>query len=163
LTDKAGRSTRHIELKVPRSKSSEQSDGALYTAGDHLAIFPENNAAAVKAAANALGVSLDSYFVLTPASLKSSMKPPLWSKAPVSVQKYLTQIPDLSCHPTRQQLEVLSYYAADQAESENLRFLSTTVEDAVQLYATTIVGTQFTQFIIIGHNNWLMLSLKVIA
>lgn len=129
------RSTRHIELRIPHFKAAADS----YVSGDHFAVYPRQPTSLVESFAKRIGVDLESHFVLQPASLKSSIRPPAWSRKPMAVRQYLSQLCDLSAAPTRKQLEVFAGYAKDKSEAETLRDLSSTFPDSIARYEQFII------------------------
>jgi cytochrome P450 / NADPH-cytochrome P450 reductase len=107
-------------------------------------VYPEQPDSLVEAFAKRIKIDLDSHFVVQTASLKSSIRPPAWSRKPVPVRQYLSQVCDLAAAPTRKQLEILAALAKDPAEAERLRDLSSTFESSIKKYDETVIQPSLT-------------------
>jgi len=104
------RSCRHIEIElIPSIK---------YEPGDHLGVFPENHPSVVEAAAQRLGVDLDSYFTLF------NTKDSKIVIGPCTVRQALTQWCDLTNPPRKGVIKVLAALATSPEEKQRLELLS---------------------------------------
>ncbi|KAJ3133811.1 hypothetical protein HK100_004064 [Physocladia obscura] len=119
-TANSKRSTRHIEISV----NSE------YLPGDHLEVYPQNDADIVEAVAQGFGLALDATFIPTeidPASLAStrSLIASLPIGVPVTFRNLLTHRADLSGPPTRLIVSLFAnkLEANDATAADALRFL----------------------------------------
>ncbi|KAJ8661380.1 hypothetical protein O0I10_002646 [Lichtheimia ornata] len=103
------RSTRHIELDVS-SLQPLCKDGSLFVAGDHLEVYPENDAEIVDAIGVNFGWVLDSVFEVdeesldhvSPRSLAASIR------GPCTIRNALTYYADLSSPPSRTMLSIFA-------------------------------------------------------
>lgn len=111
-TPDAGRRCVHVELDITGS-------GIRYTAGDHIAVLPENQPAVVARAAKLLGVLPDDLVVLS-AQGQLSAPPP----GPLTVARLLTHHVDLTGPVHREQLEALAAFAEDADQAARLRRLA---------------------------------------
>ncbi|KAI9255697.1 cytochrome P450 [Phascolomyces articulosus] len=105
----SGRSTRHIELDISKLTPLCE-NGQLYTAGDHLEVFPENDSKTVQAVALNFGWVLDSVFEVDPESLKDVSPRSLAAciKGPCTVENALKYYADLTSPPSRVMLSIFA-------------------------------------------------------
>lgn len=110
------RSCLHVELDISMS-------GVAYEPGDHVAILPENCPEIVEEAGACLGVSLDTMFTLSlPEGNPDELLPPF--AGPISLRCALSKYADLTNAPQKLSLKLLSAFATDPVEAEQLLFLS---------------------------------------
>ena len=92
------RSKRHIEFALPA--------GSTYSAGDYLALLPENHPELIARAASRFGLRLDAAIVLH--SSRGAMAASLPTGRPISVQELLGRHVELSAPATRKDIERLA-------------------------------------------------------
>ena len=92
----AERSTRHIEVAVP--------EGAVYSAGDHLGVFPENPSELVEEVARRCGLRSADVVVLRERGLAPFAEARLPTGTPLTVRDLLTYHVDLLGPVTRKEL-----------------------------------------------------------
>lgn len=110
------RSCLHAELDIRDSQIT-------YSTGDHVGIMPENSPQTVKAAAAALGLSLDTIFSLSlPSANVDNLRTPF--AGPISVKSALARHADVLAPVRRKSLEALAVFASDDKQAERLRFLA---------------------------------------
>jgi len=129
----SGRSTRHIELALPK--------GITYTAGDHLGIFPENPASIVNAIAERCGARLSDVVILRPNSDAGVTAEALPCGIPITVFDLLTYHIDLAGPISRKELRALSRRCPCPPERgplealcQDARFRSEVMEAKLTLY-----------------------------
>ncbi|MBI5514089.1 MAG: cytochrome P450 [Deltaproteobacteria bacterium] len=114
----SGRSTRHLEVALPRA--------ATYTAGDHLGVFPENPPEAVLAAAQRCGLRPTDVVVLRERSGASAAETGrLPTGVPITVRDLLARFVDLLGPVTRRELRALARSTQCPPEKTALEALST--------------------------------------
>ncbi|CAD6188617.1 unnamed protein product [Caenorhabditis auriculariae] len=127
---KSDRSCRHIEFSVEGSR-------IRYDAGDHLAVFPTNDADLVNAVVNILEFDPDVPFRLINTDEDASKRHPF--PCPTTYRTALTHYVDI-CAPVKSHvLKAISDYSTDENEKQHLTLLSTATEDGLKEYAKYIV------------------------
>lgn len=115
LTEEAQRSTRHIEIRLPK-----QID---YRAGDHLGVLPQNAPEIVELAAQLLNLRLDDLAIL-----RSRQDTPQAEKLPlgipISVKDLLTSYVDLQGPVSRKELRLLAKHTPCPPERKMLEALA---------------------------------------
>lgn len=153
---KSERSCMHIEFDIEESKMR-------YEVGDHLAVYPVNNAESVNKIGEQCGANLDTVFTLTNtdgeifASLRYSpnleflhSNYSLYSFAEESTKKHpfpcpctyrtaLTHYLDITSNPRTHVLKDLAEYATDTAEKEKLKLMALTTVEGKAAYQQWIV------------------------
>jgi cytochrome P450/NADPH-cytochrome P450 reductase len=94
LSPSAGRSTRHIEVKLP--------EGATFAPGDHLSVAPRNDPALVDAITRRFGFQASDMIRL---SVADGRRPQLPVGEPISVGRLLSEFVELQQVATRRQIQ----------------------------------------------------------
>ncbi len=119
----------HIELDISGSR-------VRYDAGDHVAVYPENNADLVKRLAELLNVDLDTVFTMTALDEDASKKNPF--PCPTTYRTALTHYVDICALPRTHTLKELAEYTSDPKEKEMLKSMASTTPEGKELYASWI-------------------------
>ncbi|GAB4821850.1 hypothetical protein N2152v2_008896 [Parachlorella kessleri] len=110
------RSCVHVEVDVSGSDIA-------YEAGDHVAVFAENSASVVEAAAKLLGLPLSHCFQLVqPLGNPHCLPEPF--HGPVTLRCALARYADLLSAPSKAALQALAAFAANPEEAARLRRLA---------------------------------------
>eukprot|EP00960_Hanusia_phi_P052262 761359-Hanusia_phi.AAC.2 len=105
---KAGeRSCRHVEFDI-------LAPDVTYETGDHLAIFPENDASMVKALAARLQLDLSLYITVKDSDGTSPFP------CPCTVEEAFVRYLDINSHPRKSFLVALAEFARDEGEKKRL-------------------------------------------
>lgn len=129
LHKSGGRSCMHIEFDIEGSKMR-------YDSGDHVAVYPENNAETVNKIGQLLNINLDQIFTLTNLDEDSTKKHPF--PCPCSYRTALTYYLDITSNPRTHVLKELAEYASDVKEQEMLKLMASTSPEGKQLYSKWI-------------------------
>ena len=105
-----GRSCLHMEVDISGS-------GMSYEAGDHIAVYPQNDSALVEELGKRLEIDLDSVFMLENTD-PSNKKLPF--PCPCTYRTALTHYLDIAHLPKHHLLSTLAQYASDEKEREFL-------------------------------------------
>ncbi|XP_050492302.1 NADPH--cytochrome P450 reductase isoform X1 [Bombus huntii] len=124
------RSCRHIEFYIEGSKMR-------YEAGDHLAVYPVNNAELVNKIGEKCGVHLDTVFTLTNTDEESTKKHPF--PCPCSYRTALTHYLDITSNPRTHVLKELAEYCSDPNDKEKLRLMALTSAEGKAAYQQWVV------------------------
>lgn len=124
------RSCMHIEFDIEDSK-------IRYEAGDHLAVYPVNNAELVNKIGEQCGASLDTVFTLTNTDEESTKKHPF--PCPCSYRTALTHYLDITSNPRTHVLKELAEYATDPADKDKLKLMASTTVEGKAAYQQWIV------------------------
>ncbi|XP_029659930.1 NADPH--cytochrome P450 reductase isoform X1 [Formica exsecta] len=124
------RSCMHIEFNIESSK-------IRYEAGDHLAVYPVNNAELVNKIGEQCGADLDTVFTLTNTDEESTKKHPF--PCPCSYRTALTHYLDITSNPRTHVLKELAEYATDPADKEKLKLMALTTAEGKAAYQQWIV------------------------
>lgn len=111
--ERSERSTRHIELSLP--------EGAVYHAGDHLGVIPQNASALVARVAAAFGFTPEVRIQLHKRRPTTGALP---TDQILSVGTLLTHYVELQDVATRHQLGLLAGYAENTAQKKQLETLA---------------------------------------
>ena len=115
-TERSDRSCVHVELDISMSD-------VTYQAGDHVAIQPENCPELVEEAAALLGCPLDTCFSLEmPTDHSEELETPF--PGPLTLREALMKYADLTNPPQKHSLKLLSAFATNAEEADQLLFLS---------------------------------------
>ncbi|CAI4222297.1 unnamed protein product [Auanema sp. JU1783] len=122
------RSCRHIEFSTI--------DGFRYEAGDHLAVFPNNDEKLVDEIVNLLNFDPNQVFRLINVDEDSSKRNPF--PCPTTYREALVYYVDI-CQPIKSHvLKAISEYCTDETEKNNLLLLSTASEEGLKKYNTYV-------------------------
>jgi len=119
----------HIELDITGSR-------LRYEAGDHVGVYPENDATLVSRIAELLAFDLDEKFSLVNIEEDATKKYPF--PCPTTFRTALSFYLDITSLPTTQSLRELSAYAEDPEEKSKLLLMSSPSEEGKALYNSTI-------------------------
>jgi NADPH-ferrihemoprotein reductase len=114
-TANSDRSCVHLELDIGNNQ-------ATYEAGDHIAVFAENSADIVAAAAEALGMDLNTRFKMKlPSGTTGITIPP---SGVLTICGALSRYADLLSSPSKAALSALAVFATEETESDRLAELA---------------------------------------
>ncbi|KAL0132349.1 hypothetical protein PUN28_000258 [Cardiocondyla obscurior] len=119
------RSCMHIEFDIESSKMR-------YETGDHLAVYPVNDAELVNKIGEKCGVDLDTVFTLTNTDEESTKKHPF--PCPCSYRTALTHYLDITSNPRTHVLKELAEYTSDPADKEKLKLMASTSAEGKAAY-----------------------------
>lgn len=119
------RSCMHIELDITGSSLT-------YTAGDHVAVLPENNPELVNRIGELLNVNLDTVISLSSVDEQASKPHPF--PCPTSYRTALTHYVDITSCPRTNVLKELADWASDPKEKEFLLKITSASEEGKQEY-----------------------------
>ncbi|XP_048037549.1 NADPH--cytochrome P450 reductase isoform X1 [Megalobrama amblycephala] len=123
----------HIELDITDSK-------IRYDSGDHVAVYPTNDASMVKRLGERLGVDLDTVFSLKNLDEESNKKHPF--PCPTTYRTALTHYLDINNTPRTNVLYELAQYASDPQEQENMRKMASASTEGKALYQSWVVDSE---------------------
>ncbi|MBN3325408.1 NCPR reductase, partial [Atractosteus spatula] len=115
----------HLELDITGSK-------IRYESGDHVAVYPVNNAAIVNKIGEILGVDLDTVISLNNLDEESNKKHPF--PCPTSYRTALMHYLDITNPPRTNVLYELAQYATDPKDQETLRKMASSSPEGKALY-----------------------------
>lgn len=147
----AGLSTRHIELDLDGVAES-------YVTADTLYVNPGNDESDVTAAARILGLDLDQWFVLEPASGAAGEAPAPLFPTPASVRTLLTQYLDLHGQPRKDLLAALAHFAT--AADDRAALLRLASREGRDHYNDWVVAQQRSVVEVLAHFPSLRLPLQ---
>lgn len=124
------RSCMHIELDISGSKMR-------YEAGDHVGVYPINDADTVERIGKRLGIDLDTVFSLTNVDDEASKKHPF--PCPCTYRTALMHYVDIQTLPHTHVLKELADYATDTQEKELLLKMSQATEEGKTAYLDWVV------------------------
>ncbi|XP_011700668.1 PREDICTED: NADPH--cytochrome P450 reductase isoform X1 [Wasmannia auropunctata] len=124
------RSCMHIEFNIESSKMR-------YETGDHLAVYPVNNAELVNKIGEQCGANLDTVFTLTNTDEESTKKHPF--PCPCSYRTALTHYVDITSNPRTHILKELAEYTTDPADKEKLKLMASTSAEGKAAYQQWII------------------------
>ncbi|XP_011134999.1 NADPH--cytochrome P450 reductase isoform X1 [Harpegnathos saltator] len=124
------RSCMHIEFDIEGSKMR-------YDTGDHLAVYPVNNAELVNKIGEQCDVDLDTVITLTNTDEESSKKHPF--PCPCSYRTALTHYLDITSNPRTHILKELAEYATEPTDKEKLKLMASTTVEGKAAYQQWIV------------------------
>ncbi|KPM11726.1 NADPH-cytochrome P450 reductase-like protein [Sarcoptes scabiei] len=128
---KGSRSCMHIEIDIRGSK-------LRYEAGDHVAIYPQNDSKLVKRIGELLDTDLDQVFTLKNIDEDNSKKHPF--PCPTTYRTALTYYVDITSLPRTHILKEIAEFAADEKEKKLLLTMSSASEEGKQLYTDWIIN-----------------------
>lgn len=121
----------HIEIDIRGSK-------LRYEAGDHVAIYPQNDSKLVKRIGELLDTDLDQVFTLKNIDEDNSKKHPF--PCPTTYRTALTYYVDITSLPRTHILKEIAEFAADEKEKKLLLTMSSASEEGKQLYTDWIIN-----------------------
>ncbi|XP_025089238.1 NADPH--cytochrome P450 reductase-like [Pomacea canaliculata] len=124
------RSCMHIELDISGSK-------IRYEAGDHVGVYPINDAETVEKIGKRLGIDLDTIFTLDNIDEEASKKHPF--PCPCSYRTALSHYVDIQTPPRTHVLRELADYASDPAEKDLLLTMTQASEEGKTKYLEWVV------------------------
>nr|XP_027203327.1 NADPH--cytochrome P450 reductase-like [Dermatophagoides pteronyssinus] len=127
---KGERSCMHIEIDIRNSK-------LRYEAGDHIAIYPQNDTKLVERIGELLNADLDTVFTLRNLDEDSSKKHPF--PCPTTYRTALTYYLDITSTPRTHVLKEIAEYCSDEKEKEMLKTMAMPTEQGKALYSEWII------------------------
>lgn len=110
----------HIELDITGSR-------LRYEAGDHVAIYPQNDPLIVNKIGELLNVDMDKQMSLVNIEEDATKKNPF--PCPTTFRTALTFYLDITSLPTTQLLKELAQYAEDETEKKKLQTMGSASEE----------------------------------
>ncbi|KAG7471119.1 hypothetical protein MATL_G00121040 [Megalops atlanticus] len=123
----------HLELDITGSK-------IRYESGDHVAVYPINDAAIVNQIGQVLGVDLDTVISLNNLDEESNKKHPF--PCPTSYRTALTHYLDITNPPRTNVLYELAQYASDPKEQETMRKMASSAPEGKALYQSWVLDSR---------------------
>ncbi|OXB64731.1 hypothetical protein ASZ78_016258 [Callipepla squamata] len=130
LNEGGERHLMHLELDISNSK-------IRYESGDHVAVYPANDASLVNQFGEILGTDLDTIMSLNNLDEESNKKHPF--PCPTSYRTALTYYLDITNPPRTNVLYELAQYATDTSEQEQLRKMASSSAEGKALYLGWVV------------------------
>ncbi|KAI6649241.1 NADPH--cytochrome P450 reductase [Oopsacas minuta] len=127
------RSCLHMELNISGAKMK-------YQAGDHMALYVQNEPHLVEKLAKRLGVDLDQVISLNAKDELATKKHPF--PCPCSFRTALTHYIDLTSLPKTHLIKELSNHTLDPSEKENILELTESSEQGRRKYQEFVLDTQ---------------------
>ncbi|KAH7637560.1 nadph--cytochrome p450 reductase-like [Dermatophagoides farinae] len=128
---KGPRSCMHIEIDIRNSK-------LRYEAGDHVAIYPQNDTKLVERIGQLLNADLNTVFTLKNLDEDSSKKHPF--PCPTTYRTALTYYLDITSTPRTHVLKEIAEYCSDEKEKELLKTMTMPTEQGKALYSEWIIN-----------------------
>ncbi|XP_011883330.1 PREDICTED: NADPH--cytochrome P450 reductase isoform X1 [Vollenhovia emeryi] len=125
------RSCMHIEFDIDAHSKMR------YETGDHLAVYPVNDAELVNKIGEQCGMNLDTVFTLTNTDEESTKKHPF--PCPCSYRTALTHYLDITSNPRTHVLKELAEYTSDPADKEKLKLMASTTAEGKAAYQQWII------------------------
>ncbi|MEJ1272644.1 P450 (cytochrome) oxidoreductase [Cricetulus griseus] len=120
----------HLELDISDSK-------IRYESGDHVAVYPANDATLVNQIGEILGADLDVVMSLNNLDEESNKKHPF--PCPTTYRTALTYYLDITNPPRTNVLYELAQYASDPSEQEQLHKMASSSGEGKELYLSWVV------------------------
>ncbi|XP_043859610.1 NADPH--cytochrome P450 reductase [Dromiciops gliroides] len=120
----------HLELDISNSK-------IRYESGDHVAVYPANDASLVNQLGEILGADLDVIISLNNLDEESNKKHPF--PCPTTYRTALTYYLDITNPPRTNVLYELAQYAGEPVEQEQLRKMASSAGEGKELYLNWVV------------------------
>lgn len=108
-----------------------------YETGDHVAVYPSNDASLVQRLGDRLGIDLDQAFYLDSLDEDSSKKHPF--PCPCTYRVALTNYLDITNSPKTNVLGELAEYASDENEKAKLKLMASSSAEGKALYNDWII------------------------
>uniref|UniRef100_A0A4W4FX29 NADPH--hemoprotein reductase n=1 Tax=Electrophorus electricus TaxID=8005 RepID=A0A4W4FX29_ELEEL len=122
----------HLELDITGSK-------IRYESGDHVAVYPTNDAAIVSRLGDVLGVDLDTVISLNNLDEESNKKHPF--PCPTTYHTALTHYLDVTNPPRTNVLYELAQYATDPKDQENMRKMASSSPEGKAQYQSWVLDS----------------------
>ncbi|XP_023675147.2 NADPH--cytochrome P450 reductase isoform X1 [Paramormyrops kingsleyae] len=123
----------HLELDISDSK-------IRYESGDHVAVYPINEASIVNKIGEILGVDLDTVISLNNLDEESNKKHPF--PCPTTYRTALTHYLDITNPPRTNVLYELAQYATDPKDQEKMRKMASSSSEGKALYQAWVLESQ---------------------
>ncbi|XP_036380630.1 NADPH--cytochrome P450 reductase-like isoform X1 [Megalops cyprinoides] len=123
----------HLELDISGSK-------IRYDSGDHVAVYPINDASIVNKIGDVLGVDLDTVISLNNLDEESNKKHPF--PCPTTYRTALTHYLDITNPPRTNVLYELAQYATDPKEQETMRKMASSSSEGKALYQSWVLDSR---------------------
>ncbi|XP_035290799.1 NADPH--cytochrome P450 reductase isoform X1 [Anguilla anguilla] len=123
----------HVELDISSSK-------IRYDSGDHVAVYPINDASIVNKIGELLGVDLDTAISLNNLDEESNKKHPF--PCPTTYRTALTHYLDITNPPRTNVLYELAQYATDPKEQETMRKMASSSPEGKALYHSWVLDSR---------------------
>ncbi|KAJ2952727.1 hypothetical protein O0L34_g7077 [Tuta absoluta] len=130
LNKGGNRSCLHVELDITGSKMR-------YEAGDHVAVYPINDAAMVERLGELTSSDLDEIFSLINTDMESTKKHPF--PCPTSYRTALQHYLEITALPRTHILRELADYCADEEDKKKLLLMATNSQEGKALYQSFVV------------------------
>merc|ERR1712142_318445 len=122
----------HLELDITGSK-------IRYESGDHVAVFPTNDAALVNRLGQVLEADLDAVISLNNLDEEPNKKHPF--PCPTTYRTALTHYLDITHPPRTNVLYELAQYASDPKDQENMRKMASSSPEGKALYQSWVLDS----------------------
>lgn len=126
---KSGRSTRHIEVTLPK--------GVSYKPGDHLCVVPRNRPDLVERVEKRFGFAPGARIKLKTTGGRMA---PFPIEGPVSVRRILTDYMELQAPATRKQVQAMAAATRCPMTKPKLEALAADAKDGIDLYRTEVLA-----------------------
>lgn len=123
----SGRSTRHIEVRLP--------EGLSYRPGDHLCVVPVNSAALVERVEKRFGFAPDAQIRLRTTEGRHS---PFPTDGPIAVRRILSDYVELQAVATRKQVQAMAENTRCPRTRPELERLGAEAKDGVDAYRAEV-------------------------
>jgi NADPH-ferrihemoprotein reductase len=124
-SDQSDRLCMHIEFDIANSR-------IRYDAGDHIAIYPQNDLTLVNRIGELLNLDLDTVFTMINLDEDSSKRHPF--PCPTTYRTALSYYVDITALPRTHIMKELAEYTTDAAEKEKLLLMVTTTPEGKEMY-----------------------------
>ncbi len=115
----------HIEVDISNSR-------IRYDAGDHIAVYPQNDPKLVERIGELLGLDLDTKFTMINLDEDSTKRHPF--PCPTTYRTALSYYVDITALPRTHIMKELAEYTTDPAEKEKLLLMATTTPEGKEMY-----------------------------
>ncbi|KAJ8342848.1 hypothetical protein SKAU_G00327760 [Synaphobranchus kaupii] len=123
----------HVELEISSSK-------IRYDSGDHVAVYPINDASVVNKIGDILGVDLDTVISLNNLDEESNKRHPF--PCPATYRTALMHYLDVSNPPRTNVLYELAQYATDPKDQETMRKMASSSPEGKALYHSWVLDSR---------------------
>jgi len=126
----SGRIGLHIEINIDGSR-------IRYDAGDHVAVYPNNNTELVNSIGSLLNIDMDQVFTMTNLDEDSTKKHPF--PCPTTYRTALTHYVEITALPRTHIIKELAKYTTDPEEKAKLEMMASTTGEGKALYQAWVV------------------------